>query len=166
MDVSYCDILIEEHESNLQKHITIEADKSFDGRVLLLQNMTEEARSVAATIALDAAAALGRHFQVPLYPETVAVVRWDAGQEMTPHRDGQTSDTKNRTHAAIIYLNDQDAGGNIYFPEIGATIKPKAALMVAFDNSVLHGVEIVTQPRYTLTLWYSTRSDVSIIRFT
>lgn len=165
MDAIYCDILIKEHESNPLKHVTIEADKSFDGRVLLLQNMTDTARSMAATIAVDAATVLGRHFRVPLYAETVSVVRWDVGQEMALHRDGQTEHTKNRTHAAVIYLNEQDSGGAIYFPEMGTEIAPRRAVLVAFDNTVLHGVRQVCQPRYTLTLWFTTRSDMSIIRF-
>lgn len=165
MDASFCDVLIEEHDSNAQKRITIEADQSFDGRVLLVQNMSDEARTVAATIALEAAKVIGRHFQVTLYPETIAVVRWDAGQEMALHRDGHTVNTANRTHAAVVYLNDQDDGGAIYFPEMGAQIMPRSTLMVAYDKTVLHGVQPVIHRRYTLTIWFTTQSDISIIQF-
>ena len=162
---SYCDTLIHEHQTNPKKHITLEADKSFDTRVLLLQNMTQDAGYLASSIALDVAKVIGRHFQADLYPETVAVVRWDAGQEMASHQDGHTAETANRTHSVVVYLNDQLEGGEIYFPEIGTTVSPRRALMVAYGTDVVHGVRPVLEPRYTLTLWYSTLPEVSIIRF-
>lgn len=162
---SYCDTLIHEHQTNPKKRITLEADKSFDTRVLLLQNMTQDAGYLASSIALDVAKVIGRHFQVDLYPETVAVVRWDAGQEMALHQDGHTAETASRTHAVVVYLNDQEVGGEIYFPEIGTTVSPRRALMVAYDTSALHGVRPVVATRYTLTLWYSTLPEASIIRF-
>jgi prolyl 4-hydroxylase len=162
---SVCDTLIHEHATNPNKRITLEADQSFDDRVLLLQNMTQEAGFLAASIAHEMGEVIGRHFQVPVYPETVAVVRWDAGQEMALHQDGQRPETANRTHSVVVYLNDQADGGEIYFPDIGTTISPRRALMVAYEKAMLHGVRPVMHPRYTLTLWYSTDPAVSIIAF-
>jgi hypothetical protein len=164
LDVDKCDLLIHEHETNPNKHIDNPLDQAFDNRVLLLQNMQRSIQEVAAIIALEVGKLVGRHFQIEVYPETVSVVRWGQGEEMALHRDGQNPHTINRTHSVVLYLNDQPEGGEIYFPEMGVIISPRRALMVAYEKTILHGVRPVKHPRYTLTLWYSDQSEVSIIR--
>src|ERR1044071_1264069 len=99
MDAVHCDRLITEHDSNPAKRITADADASFDGRVVFLHHMTDEVRYLASCITLEAGRVLGRHFQTELYPETVSTVRWDPGQIMLPHRDGQRPETSERSHA-------------------------------------------------------------------
>lgn len=164
MEADHCDLLIQEHDTNPNKHLDNPLDQSFDSRVLLLQNMTRPSQELAAGVTMEIAKVLGHHFRTALYPETVSVVRWSAGEEMALHRDGHNPHTINRTHAVVLYLNDQLEGGEIHFPEIGVTVSPRRALMVAYDKSILHGVRPVTQPRYTLTMWYTDQSELSIIR--
>ena len=164
MAAETCDLLIHEHDTNPNKHLDNPLDQAFDDRVLLLQNMQRSSQEVAATITLEIGKIISRHFQIALYPETVSVVRWGAGDEMALHCDGQNPHTVNRTHSVVLYLNDQTEGGEIYFPEMGAVISPRRALMVAYAKTVLHGVRPVKHPRYTLTLWYSDQPEVSIIR--
>ena len=166
MDADQCDLLIHEHDTNSNKHIENPLDQSFDNRVLLLQNMARSSQELAARIAMQIATVLGHHFRTPLYPETVSIVRWSPGERMTLHRDGQNPHTINRTHSVVIYLNDQLEGGEIYFPEVGVTISPRRASMVAYEKTVLHGVRSVMEPRYTLTLWYSDQPELSIIQET
>ena len=164
MDADHCALLIHEHDTNPNKHIENPLDQSFDNRVLLLQNMTRSSQELAARITIEISKVLSHHFRTDLYPETVSVVRWSAGDEMAPHRDGHNPHTINRTHAVVLYLNDQLAGGEICFPEIGVTVSPRRALMVAYDKSILHGVRPVMQSRYTMTMWYTDQSELSIIR--
>lgn len=164
MDAEHCDRLIHEHDSNPSKQISAAADASFDGRVLLLQNMREDVRHLASSITLQIGSVIGRHFETDLYPETVSTVSWSAGQMMLAHRDGQRPETIHRSHSVVVYLNDQPEGGAIYFPEIGTTIQPRRALMVAYAKNLLHGVTPVSRTRYTLTLWYTTERNLSVIQ--
>lgn len=165
IDVDLCDTLIEEHKANLNKSVLHpDLDQAFENRVLFLQRMSAPIQETVAILALEIGRLLNRHFNTVLYPETISVVRWSAGDEMALHHDGQSAHTQNRTHSVIIYLNDQAAGGEIYFPEIGTLIAPKRCLMLAYDKTLRHGVNAVQTPRYTLTLWYSDREDCSIFR--
>jgi hypothetical protein len=58
-------------------------------------------------------------------------VSWPQNLEMTPHVD-QDNGFAQRMFAAVGYLNDDYEGGEIYFPEIAESIKPKAGMLVAF----------------------------------
>ena len=165
MDAAVCAQLIQEHETNPDKQILYAEDATFENRVLFMQRMSAAVQQMTATIALEIGGIVGRQFQTVLYPETVSVVRWSPGDEMALHRDGQNPHTINRTHAVVAYLNEQSAGGEIYFPEMGTVISPRRALMVAYAKELLHGVRPVQEPRYTLTLWYSDKPEVSIIQF-
>ncbi len=165
MDADKCKLLIKEHDTNPNKQIFHSEDEVFDNRVLFLQSMLADAQALVAGITLEIGKIVGRHFQAQLYPETVSIVRWSEGEEMLLHRDGQNPHTINRTHSVVVYLNDQNEGGEIYFPELGTSIKPKQALMVVYEKHLLHGVRPVKEPRYTLTLWYSDKPEVSIIKF-
>lgn len=164
LDAEKCELLIREHETNPDKAILHQQDNIFDDRVLFLHRMTPPAQALAATVAIEIGKILGHHFKLPLYPETVSVVRWGPGDEMALHRDGGQPHTSNRTHSVVLYLNDQDEGGQIYFPEAGTVISPRRALMVAYEKTLLHGVCPVEAPRYTLTLWYSDKVEHGIIR--
>ena len=164
MDADQCDLLMREHDANPSKHVENPLDATFDNRVLFLQRMSPAVQEVAAIITVEVGKIISRHFRTDLYPETVSTVRWSAGEEMALHRDGQNPHTISRTHSVVIYLNDQETGGEIYFPEMGAVISPRRALMVAYEKTVLHGVRPVLSPRYTLTLWYSDQPAVSVFR--
>jgi hypothetical protein len=164
MDAELCQKLIHEHDTNPNKHIEHPLDQSFDNRVLFLDRMTHEVQQVVARITMEVATALSHHFHLTLYPETVSIVRWGPGDEMAVHRDGQNAHTSKRTHSVVVYLNEQPEGGEIVFPDIGVVVSPRAALMVAYDKTLAHGVRPVQHPRYTLTLWYSDQAEIAIIR--
>jgi hypothetical protein len=164
MDSAVCSQLLDEYHANPNKRIDHAADLSFDGRVVFLHRMTSDVQALAATIALEAAKVLGRHFQCTLYPETVSLVGWPPGTEMAEHRDGHNPHTQHRTHAALIYLNDQTEGGEIYFPALGTVISPRRGLLIAYDKHLSHGVRPVSEFRYTLTLWYTDQAQLSVMK--
>ena len=104
---------------------------------------------------------------VPIYPETFQLVRWLPGCEQLPHADGENEDgTKHqyfwRTHASLIYLNDEYAGGSIYFPKQFLELKPTPGSLVFFPGTTeyLHGVREVTEGiRYTIAGFWTTDKD-------
>lgn len=81
------------------------------------------------------------------------------GDDDLDHRDSQ----KNKWgglwsgHAsAIIYINDNYEGGELYFPQHDIEIKPKAGMFAAFpgNDNYLHGVrKSEKHNRYTISIW-------------
>jgi predicted 2-oxoglutarate/Fe(II)-dependent dioxygenase YbiX len=101
-------------------------------------------------------------YRGPLYPETVNLVSWPQNLEMTPHVD-QDNGFEQRMFAAVGYLNDDYEGGEIYFPEINESIKPKAGMLVAFHCGPRHrhGVRPIRGNvlRYTFPSWFTEREE-------
>lgn len=103
----------------------------------------------------------------PIYAETFQLVRWLPGCEQLPHADGENEDgTKHqyswRTHASLVYLNDDYEGGSIYFPKQALEIKPVPRTLVFFPGTTeyLHGVRKVTDGvRYTIAGFWTTDRD-------
>jgi len=63
----------------------------------------------------------------------VSLNRYDSGQGMGPHYDGQDGDS-NLKYSFVTYLNDDYDGGEINFPNQNLTIKPKAGSLVMFPS--------------------------------
>jgi hypothetical protein len=164
LDPVLCERLIREHDTNPHKRIAHVADQSFDDRVLFFQRMSADIQQQVAMIGLETSKVVGRHFQSTLYPETVSIVVWPPESAMAVHQDGQQAHTQNRSHAALIYLNDQENGGEIHFPDLGTSIRPRCGLLVAYDKHQRHGVLPVKRRRYTLTMWFTDRPECAVIR--
>ncbi|MFY9331785.1 MAG: 2OG-Fe(II) oxygenase [Candidatus Nanopelagicales bacterium] len=89
------------------------------------------------------------------YESMIHIARFEEGSGMHVHFDSSRPDDI----ATIIYLNDDYEGGEIYFPEHGITIKPKAGDLVSFpDNEDFkHGVKNTKGGvRYTTPRWFTT----------
>lgn len=83
------------------------------------------------------------------------------GYEMAPHID-TVNDYGLFDYleiAAVLYLNDEYEGGEIYFPNLGYSYAPRKGDLVIFpanDEKYLHGVnKVLNGNRYTLAYWYS-----------
>jgi len=61
--------------------------------------------------------------------EDFQCVRYDPGQEFKPHVDGL-----DRSHTLLVYLNDDFAGGETWFPEIDLVVPPKRGSALLFGN--------------------------------
>lgn len=111
-----------------------------------------------------------RELNVPLYADTLQLVRWVPGNIQHPHADSEHEDGSPhpypwRDYASIIYLNDDYEGGVIYFPQHDLELKPKPGTMVTFPGTTeyMHGVtELTSGERYTVASFWtldSTRKD-------
>ena len=106
-------------------------------RVLYFNRMPEQHREIKLRIReliYQQMELMRWHFAYsgPLYPETINLVSWPENLEMAPHVD-QDNGFSQRIFATVGYLNDDYEGGEIYFPEVNESIKPKAGMLVAFD---------------------------------
>lgn len=101
--------------------------------------------------------------------------KWYPGESQDPHADCEAVFFRNSDgiqmepinnfssifieYAALTYLNDDYEGGEIYFPEYGLEIKPKAGELIFFPGSHFyeHGVnEVVSGNRYAVMTFFTT----------
>ena len=104
-----------------------------------------------------------RGLGVPLYADTLQLVRWVPGNEQHPHADSENQDGSPhpyawRDYASVTYLNDAYEGGLIYFPDYEIELKPVPGTMVTFPGTTeyMHGVSMVTSGvRYTMASFWT-----------
>lgn len=87
------------------------------------------------------------------------LIKWNDQSYLPAHIDGNERIAKpSITIGALIYLNDEYDGGELYFPEYNIQIKPKTGDLVIFPCHFLHEVKKISNgERYTLPLFYSFR---------
>lgn len=94
--------------------------------------------------------------------DSIQLCRWDVGQELTPHADncepdGSPNGSPQRTHSAVVYLNDDFDDGVTHFPRQDVYVQPKAGALIGFTagRESTHGVHAVTRGvRYTMPAWF------------
>ena len=77
--------------------------------------------------------------------------------------EGKWSKMGPRDVSFLFYLNSEFGGGELEFPELGLTIKPKKGMMIAFPSykEYVHKVHPVTWGhRYTLVSWVGTKEKL------
>ena len=103
--------------------------------------------------------------------EPVQFLGYPPGGHYKAHNDGETFNYETRKWEPIMprdvsflfYLNDQYGGGELEFPELGLTIKPKKGMMIAFPSykEFTHKVHPVTWGhRYSLVSWVATQKHL------
>lgn len=73
---------------------------------------------------------------------------WIIGESLEAHIDTLKYDhpdtqTPRSIINALLYLTNDYTGGEIFFPEVNMSIKPKAGSVVVFDADLMHGVNVV-----------------------
>lgn len=104
-----------------------------------------------------------RGLGVPLYADTLQLVRWVPGTSQAPHADSENEDGSEhpyawRDYASVTYLNDDYEGGAIYFPQHDMEVNPAPRTMVTFPGTTeyMHGVrEITSGVRYTIASFWT-----------
>ena len=101
----------------------------------------------------------------PLYTDILCFNRWRVGDMQHPHAD-DANGFEWRKFGCVLYLNDDYEGGEIYFPNHGTSLKPKANTLAFFpgDAEFLHGVsEITSGIRYTLSTFWTYDANRSVM---
>ena len=89
-----------------------------------------------------------------VYVDDIALQRVLKNEQMTPHRDYWIKDLDYYIrYGIVIYYNDNYLGGEIEYPDLGITHKPKERSLVLHGGNILHGPNKVldTTPRYFST---------------
>ncbi len=101
--------------------------------------------------------------------ETVQYLGYPVGGHYIKHNDSETlcngkwTKMANRDISLLFYLNEEFGGGELEFPDLGLTIKPKKGMMIAFPSykEFYHKVHPVTWGhRYTLVSWVETQERI------
>ena len=120
---------------------------------------------------IDAASILA--FVNPFYAVAVRdrepsqILHYGVGGHYIPHVDAETlykddigldmwEKTLDRDLSVVYFLNDDFAGGELFFPLLDLVIEPEAGTLVCFpsDHNYIHGVKPVTAGhRYTVVTW-------------
>jgi predicted 2-oxoglutarate/Fe(II)-dependent dioxygenase YbiX len=88
--------------------------------------------------------------------------KWDVGGFANPHsdnsdNDGQPNAFEINKYVAILYLNGDYEGGELYFPDHNIEFKPRPHSLIIFPGGVenIHGVkEITAGTRYTMVSFW------------
>lgn len=110
-----------------------------------------------------------RELDVPLYADTLQIVRWLPGNEQLPHADAEHPDGSPhpypwRAYASILYLNQDYEGGSIYFPQHNLDLRPKPGTMVTFPGTTeyMHGVNrIISGERYSVASFWTLSQNMA-----
>jgi hypothetical protein len=113
-----------------------------------------------------------KFFEKELYPEYTDLVVWKNGEDMAVHADscemdGTPRDSRGSSHdwrfgGGVLYLNDDYAGGETYFPKYSIQVRPEVGKLSLFmaDWNHMHGVREISQgnepvARYTMPIWFT-----------
>jgi predicted 2-oxoglutarate/Fe(II)-dependent dioxygenase YbiX len=108
--------------------------------------------------------------------EPAQILHYGAGGHYIPHVDAETlytdddglelwEKTLDRDLSVVYFLNDDFAGGELYFPKLELSVAPEAGTLVCFpsDHNYIHGVRPVTEGhRYTVVTWMRVKGMPSV----
>ena len=103
-----------------------------------LGTSSEGVRLIYQTLA-DALFKCGKHYCDTLgiqhiEPSPISISKYQKGAEMGSHVDWYGDPMVEPIMSAVLYLNDDCVGGELDFPEMDVTIKPKAGSIVIFPS--------------------------------
>lgn len=101
-------------------------------------------------------------FDRKVKPNTSHAQKWDVGGFANPHSDnsdnhGEPNAFEINKYVAILYLNGDYEGGELYFPDHSIEFKPTPYSLITFPGGVenIHGVkEITAGTRYTMVSFW------------
>lgn len=87
--------------------------------------------------------------------------KYSKGYSLPLHMD--TKYSKWITYASVIYFNDDYEGGELSFPKLNTSIKPKAGELIIFsqtEDNYYHEIKrIKTGIRYSSATWWGSEED-------
>jgi predicted 2-oxoglutarate/Fe(II)-dependent dioxygenase YbiX len=94
----------------------------------------------------------------PLYHEPYQALKYRNGEHYKVHYDGAT--VSGRALSAVIYLNDDYAGGEIEFPNFKVKIKPEKGMLILFPSNYAYrhiAHPVLEGTKYSLVTWIHDR---------
>ena len=140
----------------------------WDRRAINLESMDVEIRKLLLNIHAQVKEQLNSYWCVDkqLYGDIFGIIRWQPGDNLEPpHADAEEPDGSPhpfpyREYAAIIYLNQDYTGGQLYFPKFHMTPELSIGTLAIFPGTLqyLHGVTpIKSGTRYTIAGFFTSQ---------
>ncbi len=153
----------------VQSHKWESALWPWDQRSINLENLDHHMRDVFLTLWPKVRNQLCDYWGVnkQLYGDIFQLVRWQPGDCLQPpHADAEQTDGSihpfaYREFAAIIYLNQEYTGGQLYFPHFNLEPILSTGTLAIFPGTLkyLHGVTpIESGTRYTIAGFFTSQS--------
>lgn len=95
--------------------------------------------------------------------EPYNLLKYEPGDHYPNHYDGNTS--LGRHISAILYLNDDYVGGELYFKNFDITIKPQAGMLVLFPSNYAYqhqALPVLKGTKYAIVTWLHDRPNVEV----
>ena len=124
-------------------------------------------KDIISKIANDVKIVVEQKENISVSVETCQLVRWRKGDKLDPphadceHLDGSNHPYPNRHYSALVYLNSNYTGGQIFFPNQNLIPKTEPGTLLQFKGTkeFLHGVtEVTNGERYTIVI-FLTKND-------
>lgn len=90
-----------------------------------------------------------------LYPCVFWLAKQYPGSKVDLHEDTDGGADAHINYSSLVYLNTQQAGGELIFPRHNFTYRPQAGDLVVFDTQLAgeHSVLEIYEERYSLPVW-------------
>lgn len=142
-------------------------DDEWSGRFIQHHNIKNvKVRDIIEDVIVRTKEIIKERYDIPgVFLDTCQLVRWRKGDKLDPphadceHLDGSPHPYPHRHYSALVYINDDYKGGEIYFPNYD-NYRPKKdpGTLVQFEGTkeYLHGVtEVTSKKRYTVVMFFS-----------
>lgn len=164
------DFLSKQELETLNNYLRINApweitQDHWSGRFINFQTINDsDISTLVQTIANRVKDVVENHENTSVDIETLQLVRWRPGDKLDPphadaeHLDGSPHPYSNRHYSALIYLNNDFMGGEIFFPNQNFTPVIAPGMLVNFTGTLkhLHGVtEVTSGLRYTMVMFFT-----------
>jgi hypothetical protein len=137
-------------------------------RSINLESMDIDIRELLLDIYTQVKEQLNCHWcqDKQFYGDIFQIVRWQSGDKLEPphadaeHLDGSIHPFSYREYAAIIYLNQEYTGGQLYFPNFNLIPELSIGTLAVFPGTLqyLHGVTpIQSGTRYTIAGFFTSQ---------
>jgi hypothetical protein len=137
----------------------------WDGRIIHHGDMPDSMQGSIVDILSSVKSTIKTEYGLTeeIYPDDFTLVRWLTGDDHEPHADsvnpsGEPHPFFWRKYTAVIYLNKDFEGGELYFPNQNICLPPEPNSIAIFPGTLeyLHGVKMITSgTRYTLASFWT-----------
>jgi hypothetical protein len=85
---------------------------------------------------------------------------------VSPHRDSLPGFNEQLDYTILLYLNNLDGNGALFFTDSETSITPKTGKLVAFDTKGPdgnHGINEILFDRYSIPIWLTKDAKYKLV---
>ena len=145
---------------------TTEYDKWCTANFVVYTDFVEQVNQVKSQVKDN----IEQNYNVQCLDDEIHFLHYQNDSYYKSHIDGQFIENGvakrgiDRDITAVLYLNDDYNGGEIFFDFFNISIKPKTGDILAYPTSFeyKHGVNKVVGERYAIVFWFKTNPELNV----